>query len=161
MQHSAVMSTPLGMLVQTSADQEVEKICLFQEQKLYVRENQFHKRIFKWSWGRGRLDTETRQIARQRIQTLFNLAWETVHDDPALAQRYVDTARKIAMAAKIRLPTGYRRQVCKHCKGFMLPGVSCRVRLKQKREPHVVITCLRCGGLTRIPLVERREKLKK
>lgn len=109
----------------------------------------------------GRLNTETRQIARQRIQTLFNLARKIVHDDPALAQHYVDTARKIAMAAKIRLPTGYRRQVCKHCKGFMLPGVSCRVRLKQRREPHVVITCLRCGGQTRIPLVKRKEKLKK
>ena len=106
----------------------------------------------------GRLNTETRQIARKRIQTLFNLAREIVHEDPALAQHYVDMARKIAMAAKIRLPNAYRRQVCKHCKGFMLPGVSCRVRLKQRREPHVVITCLRCGRQTRIPLVKRKEK---
>jgi ribonuclease P protein subunit RPR2 len=106
------------------------------------------------------LNTETKQIARQRIQTLFNLAREIVHEDPVLAQRYVDTARKIAMAAKIRLTDGYRSQVCKHCIGFMLPGVSCRVRLQQRREPHVVITCLKCGGQTRIPLVQRREKVK-
>ena len=106
------------------------------------------------------MNTETRQIASRRIQTLFNLAREIAHDDLVLAQHYVDTARKIAMAAKIRLPSRYRRQVCKHCKGFMLPGVSCRVRLKQRREPHVVITCLRCGEQTRIPLAKRKEKLK-
>jgi len=107
-----------------------------------------------------RLNADTRQIARLRIHTLFKLAKEIVHDDPALAQRYVDTARKISMAAKIRLPNEYRRQVCKHCKGFMLPGVNCRVRLKQRREPHMVITCLRCGGKTRIPLAKRKELLK-
>ena len=103
------------------------------------------------------MNADTRQIARQRIHTLFNLAKEIVHDDPALAQHYVDMARKISMAAKIRLPNEYRRQVCKHCKGFMLPGVNCRVRLKQRREPHVVITCLKCGGKTRIPLAKRKE----
>ena len=108
-----------------------------------------------------RLNAETRQIARKRIHTLFSLAREIVHDDPALAQHYVDTARKIAMAARIRLPNGYRRQVCKHCKGFMLPGVSCRVRLKQRREPHLVVTCLRCGGQTRIRLAKRKEKFRK
>jgi ribonuclease P protein subunit RPR2 len=106
------------------------------------------------------LNADTRQIARQRIHTLFNLAKETVHDDPALAQHYVDLARKIAMAAKIRLPNEYRRQVCKRCKGFMLPGVNCRVRLKQSREPHVLITCLKCGGQTRIPLAKKKEHLK-
>ena len=93
-----------------------------------------------------------RQIAMQRIQTLFRLAMETHHEDPQLAQRYVNIARRIAMAAKIRLPTEYRRQICRHCKSFILPGVSCRVRIKQKREPHVVITCLKCGDHMRIPL---------
>jgi ribonuclease P protein subunit RPR2 len=108
----------------------------------------------------ARLNIDTKKIARQRIRALFDQAREIVHDDPALAQRYVDTARKIAMAAKIRLPNEYRRQVCNHCKGFMLPGLNCRVRLKQNREPHVVITCLKCGGQTRIPLAKRKEPLK-
>jgi ribonuclease P protein subunit RPR2 len=106
------------------------------------------------------MNTNTRQIARQRILTLFSIARETVSDDPALAQHYLDTARKIAMAAKIRLPNEYRRQVCRHCKGFMEPGVNCRVRLKQKREPHVVITCLGCGAHTRIPLATKQDRQK-
>ena len=103
------------------------------------------------------MDAATKRIAMQRIRTLFHLARETVHEDPALAQRYVDIARKVAMAAKVRLPRKYRRQVCPHCKSFILPGVNCRVRVKQRREPHVVITCLNCGKQMRIPL-KRREK---
>ena len=103
------------------------------------------------------MDPTTKRIAMQRIRTLFHLARETVHEDTALAQRYVDIARKVAMAAKVRLPKEYRSQVCRHCKSFILPGVNCRVRIKQRREPHMVITCLNCGKQMRIPL-KRKEK---
>jgi len=101
------------------------------------------------------MNDSIKRIAMQRIHTLFRLAKETFHEDAFLAQRYVDTARKIVMAAKVRLPREYRRQVCRHCKSFILPGANCRVRIKQRREPHVVITCLKCGKRTRIPLKER------
>ncbi|MBS7647661.1 ribonuclease P [Candidatus Bathyarchaeota archaeon] len=98
-----------------------------------------------------------KRIAKQRVQTLFHSAIEIHKEDPQLAQHYVDIARRVAMAAKVRLPTEYRRMVCRHCKGFILPGTSCRVRIKQRREPHVVITCLKCGRHMRIPL-KRRDK---
>lgn len=104
------------------------------------------------------MDTTTKRIAMQRIQTLFQLAREIHHQDPALAQRYVDLARKIAMAAKVRLPREYRRQVCRHCKSFILPGVNSRVRIKKRREPHAVITCLNCGKHMRIPLKTKKEQ---
>jgi len=105
------------------------------------------------------MTTANKRIAMERIQTLFRLARETFRQDPALTQRYVDTARKIAMATKIRLPREYRRQVCRHCKSFILPGVNCRVRIKQRREPHVVITCLNCGKQTRILLKKKGEAM--
>jgi len=97
----------------------------------------------------------TQRIALQRIRILFRLAREMIHEDPSLAQRYVDIARRIAMKTKVRLPREYRRMVCRHCKSFILPGVNCRVRIKPRREPHVVITCLNCGGHMRIPLKRR------
>jgi len=103
----------------------------------------------------GHLHNDVGSIARQRVQTLFGLARETLGQDPLLAQRYVDIARRIAMAAKIRLPRQYRSQICRHCKGFMMPGASCRVRVRQLREPHVAITCLKCGKQTRIPLSKK------
>ncbi|MGB9683794.1 MAG: ribonuclease P protein component 4 [Candidatus Bathyarchaeales archaeon] len=104
------------------------------------------------------MDAAVRHIAKQRIQALFRLAREVYHENPRLAQRYVDVARRVAMAAKIRLPMEYRRMVCRHCKSFILPGVSCRVRVRQRREPHVVITCLNCGKHMRIPLKMKEGK---
>ncbi|NWG10565.1 ribonuclease P [Candidatus Bathyarchaeota archaeon] len=106
------------------------------------------------------MDADTKRIAAQRIQTLFRLAKEIFHENPSLAQHYVDTARKIAMAAKIRLPTEHRHQICSHCKSFILPGANSRIRIKQQREPHVVITCLKCGKQTRIVLRKKEEKQK-
>lgn len=99
----------------------------------------------------------TKQIALERIQTLFRLSREVIHENPELAQRYVHIARRISMATRVRLPVEYRRQVCRHCKRFILPGVNCRVRIQQRREPHLVVTCLLCGGHMRFPLKDRRK----
>ena len=105
-----------------------------------------------------RMDVATRRMAIQRIHRLFRLAREIIHEDSALAQRYVNMARKVAMTARVRLPKEYRHQVCRHCKSFILPGVNCRVRIKQRREPHLVITCLNCGEQMRMRLRKRKWK---
>ncbi|TET28389.1 MAG: hypothetical protein E3J73_00970 [Candidatus Bathyarchaeum sp.] len=94
----------------------------------------------------------TKQIALKRVHTLFNLAKEVIHEDPEQAQRYIKIARRIAMRTRLRLPKEYRSLICKHCKRFILPGVNCRIRIQQRREPHMVITCLNCGRHSRIPL---------
>jgi ribonuclease P protein subunit RPR2 len=104
---------------------------------------------------------ETRLIALQRIRILFRLAKEKIRETPQLSQRYVEIARKIAMRTKLRLPKEYRYAICRHCKKFIYPGVNCRVRLQQKRKPHVVKTCLICGKITRIPLNSRRPNKEK
>jgi ribonuclease P protein subunit RPR2 len=101
-----------------------------------------------------------KQIARQRIQLLFQKAKSVYRDNPKLSSRYIATARKIAMAAKIPLPTVYKRQICKSCNTLLVQGDNCRVRIRQKREPHVVITCLSCGCKTRIPLKHKRDETK-
>ena len=71
--------------------------------------------------------------------------------------QYVLSARKIAMAAKIRIPIEFKRETCKECNSLFVHGVNCRVRIKQKREPHAVVTCLNCGNQIRIPLKEKQE----
>jgi ribonuclease P protein subunit RPR2 len=93
------------------------------------------------------------------VQTLFERANAMSKSNPALSTRYVLMAHRIAMAAKIRLPVEFRRRTCKRCNSFFVHGENCRVRVRQKREPHVVITCLKCGGTTRIPLRKRMEKI--
>jgi ribonuclease P protein subunit RPR2 len=98
------------------------------------------------------------QMILQQIHVFFKLAQNVVHEDPKLAQHYVDVARKVAMAKRMRMPEEYRRMVCRHCKSFILPGVSCRVRLQPRREPHLTVTCFNCGKHMRIPLKKGREK---
>ncbi len=101
--------------------------------------------------------TSVKQIAKQRIQTLFEQAKEVCKTSPDLSMQYIASARKIAMAAKIRLPLEFRRQTCKNCNIVLVHGYNCRVRTQQKREPHLVVTCLNCGNQTRIVLREKRK----
>ncbi len=107
--------------------------------------------------GDVNMRSTAKQIARQRIQVLFQKAKSIYSDDPQLSSRYIATARKIAMAARIPFPTVYKRQICKNCYVLLVQGDNCRERIRQRREPHVVITCLNCGYQTRIPL-RKKEK---
>jgi ribonuclease P protein subunit RPR2 len=104
------------------------------------------------------MHSSTKQIAKQRVDILFEQANKVYNDSPDLSRRYLDMARKIAMAAKIRLPVEFKRQTCKNCNSLLVCGQNCRVRVRQKREPHVVITCLKCGWQTRIRLRQKKEK---
>ena len=99
-----------------------------------------------------------KQIARQRIAILFEEAKKSAKTNPKLAMRYVKTARRIAMAARIRLPPEFKQETCKNCNTLLVQGSNCRVRIKQKREPHVVVTCLNCGKHTRMLLKKRKEQ---
>ncbi len=102
--------------------------------------------------------TGIKQIAQQRIAILFEQAQRVARSDPKLAAQYVESARRIAMAAKIRLPLEFRRRTCRECNCMFVHSVNCRVRVKQKREPHVVVTCLNCGNQTRYMLRKKVQK---
>lgn len=104
------------------------------------------------------MNRTNKKIALQRIHSLFQLARDVIREDEELAQRYIAIARKIAMAARVRIPREYRRQICRGCKKFILPGVNCRVRIQQRREPHVVVTCDYCGRHMRFPIKKGGKK---
>lgn len=99
--------------------------------------------------------SKIREIALGRIERLFDLAIKMLDERPDLSQRYVEIARKIAMRARVRIPREKRMLICRHCKRFIFPGVSMRVRIRERREPHIVITCLYCGRHMRRPLRRR------
>jgi ribonuclease P protein subunit RPR2 len=102
--------------------------------------------------------TSVRQIAKQRIQILFEQAKQVRKTQPKLSMQYLKSARKIAMAAKLSLPIELKRETCRKCNTLLVQGYNCRVRIKQKREPHVVITCLNCGNQTRTLLRHKKEQ---
>lgn len=94
----------------------------------------------------------TEKIALKRIHILLMLAKEIINEDSELAQRYFQVARKIAMRTRLKMPKEYKSLICKKCKSFIMPGTNCRVRIQQKRQTHIVITCLNCNDCSRIPL---------
>jgi ribonuclease P protein subunit RPR2 len=108
---------------------------------------------------RYRSRKENKQIASERISILFQMAQSVFNEEPELAQYYVNLAKNIGTRYKVKLPIELRRMNCKHCKSFIFPGINCRIRLQQRREPHVVITCFHCGGFMRIPLRNRETSL--
>jgi ribonuclease P protein subunit RPR2 len=103
-------------------------------------------------WTGKNLNLTAKQIARRRIQVLFEQATNTYKANPELARSYLLMARRIAMAARIRMPPAFSRQICRRCNALLVPGTSSRVRVKPRREPHVVVTCLGCGSQKRYPL---------
>ncbi len=97
-----------------------------------------------------------KEIARERIATLFTQAAETFPKNKTLANRYITLARKLAMKVKIRIPLQYKRRFCKHCYAFLQPGVNSRTRT---RDGKIIISCLECKKFTRIPTTKRRKTL--
>jgi ribonuclease P protein subunit RPR2 len=98
-----------------------------------------------------------KQIAQKRIETLFEQATAVGKTDPQLATQYIKTAQKVAMSARFPLPPKYKRSVCKHCNTLFITGFNYRTRIQQKREPHIVVTCLNCGYHSRILLRKKKE----
>ena len=82
-----------------------------------------------------------KQVALDRINELFSQASLAFKKDKKRANRYVQLARKISMRSKVRIPSNLKRRYCKHCHNYLLPGVNCRIRTKNKK---VVYYCLDC-----------------
>ncbi|NYT06648.1 MAG: ribonuclease P [Methanomicrobiales archaeon] len=96
----------------------------------------------------------TRKIARERIAILFARAREFFDEDPAVSRRCVALARRIAMRQRVRIDRVFRRQFCRHCHAFLVPGRNMRVRIHRGK---VIVTCRECGRQMRYPLEERHE----
>jgi len=102
---------------------------------------------------------ERRAIARRRINHLFREAERRAMEGRfELADRYVYLARKIAMRYLVRIPKQYRTKFCRKCNSYLLPGKTCRVRLKKHR---VVITCHKCGAVKRYPYLREIKERRK
>lgn len=82
-----------------------------------------------------------RKIAFQRVDKLFHLARSVFREEPALAKRYVALARKIAMKYKLKLPSAVKKQFCKYCGSYWMPGASVRVRTQRGKVVYFCISC--------------------
>ncbi|MGQ9760133.1 MAG: ribonuclease P protein component 4 [Candidatus Methanomethylicaceae archaeon] len=99
-----------------------------------------------------------RDLAYQRIDNLFRLAELNIKSSPSLSDRYVEMALQISSRTKVRIPKRWKFFLCKSCHSFLYPGIRSRIRLSQRRSPHLVVTCLVCGAMKRYPLKNKGEK---
>ncbi|MEM1595756.1 MAG: ribonuclease P [Desulfurococcaceae archaeon] len=104
-----------------------------------------------------------KNIARERIVLLFNMAFEkTRKHDFELAKRYVEIALRIAGKAKVKIPLKYKRGYCRKCFIPLIPGLTLRVRVHSEgKGSRVVYRCLLCGWTRRFMIKTSRRKLRK
>ncbi len=95
-----------------------------------------------------------RQVVAERVRQLFSLARQTFRKDPALSDRYVALARKMAMKHRFRMPRELKRQFCKHCGSYLVPGANVRVRTQRGK---VVLFCMVCRHLMRFPYAREKK----
>ncbi|MGD0510241.1 MAG: ribonuclease P protein component 4 [Candidatus Micrarchaeaceae archaeon] len=91
-----------------------------------------------------------RDIAAERIQTLYNLAVKVNNADPKLSTRYARLIKQIGKHYRIRLDGEIKRHICKKCGSFLVEGQNLSVRVASSKR-SVVYKCLGCGLEARIP----------
>lgn len=99
-----------------------------------------------------------KDIALERIETLFSLAEAMPESKNKYVLRYVRLGRKIAMRYRISLPREIKRKFCKGCGELLIPGRNLKIRLYNKT---VIRKCLGCGNIMRIPYVKEKKTRKK
>ena len=77
-----------------------------------------------------------KQIATRRIEILFNNALSNAKNNPGLAQRQAEIAKKISLKFKIKMPFEVSSSFCKNCKKFIAPGIASKFVLAQNQNPY-------------------------
>ncbi len=92
-----------------------------------------------------------RDLVYQRVKELFNLAILSIRNNNIeFARKYCKLIKKLSMRSRVRLPRKVKRMICKQCFIPLVPGLTCRVRIRSEgKNSRIVITCLLCGWVHR------------
>ena len=92
-----------------------------------------------------------KQIAKYRMNFLFQRAHEIFPENKELAIKYAYLSRRYAQRAKINIPLKWKKRICHKCKIFLYPGINCRIRMQSRKGKgsHVSLTCFQCKNITR------------
>lgn len=66
-----------------------------------------------------------------------------------LSRFYSNTMMKIGTKNLMKIDPNVKRTICKICSALLVPGVTAKVRMRCKRETHIVWTCMKCGTMKR------------
>jgi len=98
--------------------------------------------------SRGKRPKWMIDIAKERMEILFNRAEMEFITHPERSNRYVELALKLSTKYNTPVPEEWKRRYCKECKSFLSPGRNCTVRLVNS---EVNIFCGECGHVMKIP----------
>jgi len=101
---------------------------------------------------------QEKSIAQERIRKLVKRAYEVWYEDKVLSQRYIEIARNIGMHCNVRLSRTVKQYFCKKCNSILIPGTSCRVRVRPECGTKLTITCLECGTVKRFSQLKEGRK---
>ena len=62
--------------------------------------------------------------------------------------RVYELAREIGKRNRVRIPSDFRRRICKSCNSPLIPGRTATVRIE---KGVLSIKCLKCGRIRRFP----------
>jgi ribonuclease P protein subunit RPR2 len=88
-----------------------------------------------------------KQDIAERINYLFQAAHAVLRENPdniALVRYYCQNLSVIAKKNVLRLAPEIKRYICKKCFCLLIPGITCRVRVKDNRQKRVSVICLHC-----------------
>ncbi|XP_071485135.1 ribonuclease P protein subunit p21-like [Diadema antillarum] len=95
---------------------------------------------------------KTLSEGHQRMNYLYQAAHCVLTQNPEnsqLARFYIETMRRVSAKLVMRLQPDIKRTVCKKCSALLVPGVTATVRVRGRRQRHVVVRCLDCGTIKR------------
>ncbi len=90
----------------------------------------------------------TKKQAKEAIENLFKQAKSVFSKNKTMANKLIKKARRIAMKMRLRIPSHIKRNFCKYCHSFLVPGQNLRVRTQQGK---LVYYCLECKKHWRMP----------
>jgi ribonuclease P protein subunit RPR2 len=96
---------------------------------------------------------------KKNINRLITSSFQLDKNEFMFAKNYIKIAKNMSSKTKIKIPKIYKRFICRRCSIPLIPGRTLRVRIKVRRQKHMVYTCLECG-LTRRYIIRRSDNEK-
>ncbi|TFG32496.1 ribonuclease P [Candidatus Thorarchaeota archaeon] len=105
---------------------------------------------------RGFAKERIKRLAQTRVEILWQQAISNSKSRPEIARLQMRSARKIAQRSRTKIPWNISRRLCKQCGAILIPGKTCKVRMRHNRAKHMVVTCTECGKVKRYYLTNLR-----
>lgn len=95
-----------------------------------------------------------------RLSYLFQASSKLVSnkDTKEFSRFYNQVLKSVARKNVLRLSPAIKRQLCKNCNQFLIPGYTCTIRIENKSKTHspnndvYTVNCMLCNKQKRFPI---------